>query len=72
MNWETGTDAYTLLGIEQIANENLLNSTGNSTQGWLCVDLNGKEIQKGGGREFIGLAKKVVQIFPQHGTEKLE
>ena len=46
MNWEIGIDVYTLLCIKQIANENLLYSTGNSTQ---CSegDLNGKETQKG-------------------------
>ena len=32
MNWEIGTDKYTLLSIKQITNENLLCSTGNSTQ----------------------------------------
>ena len=31
MNWEIGTDIYTLLCIKQITNENLLYSTGNST-----------------------------------------
>ena len=34
MNWEIGIDIYTLLvlGIKEITNENLLYSTGNSTQ----------------------------------------
>ena len=32
MNWEIGIDAYTLLWIRQVTNENLLDSTGNSTQ----------------------------------------
>ena len=32
MNWETGLDTHTLLGIKQITTENLLYSTGNSTQ----------------------------------------
>ena len=34
VNWETGIDAHTLLilCIKQITNENLLLSTGNSTQ----------------------------------------
>ena len=34
MNWEVGIDIYTLLTlcIEQITKENLLDSTGNSTQ----------------------------------------
>ena len=32
MNWEIGIDIYTLLCIKQITKENLLYSTGNSTQ----------------------------------------
>ena len=32
MNWEIATDAYTLLCMKSVANENLLYSTGNSTQ----------------------------------------
>ena len=32
VNWETGADIYTLLCIKQIANENLLCGTGNSTE----------------------------------------
>ena len=32
MNWEIRIDIYTLLCIKQITNENLLYSTGNSTQ----------------------------------------
>ena len=32
MSWELGIGIYTLLCIKQIANENLLYSTGNSTQ----------------------------------------
>ena len=32
MNWETGIDIYKLLCIKEITNENLLYSTGNSTQ----------------------------------------
>ena len=47
MNWEIATDICTLLilCINQITNEDLLYSTGNSV---LCGDLNGKEIQKRG------------------------
>ena len=45
MNWEIGSDTYTMLCIKQINNENLLYSTGNTV---LCCDLNGKEIQKRG------------------------
>jgi len=32
MNWEIGTDVYTLLYIKQTTNENLQYSTENSTQ----------------------------------------
>ena len=32
MNWEIGIDIYTLLCIKLIANENLVYSTGNSSQ----------------------------------------
>ena len=32
MDWKIGTDIYTLLGVTQITNENLLHSTGNSAQ----------------------------------------
>ena len=32
MKWETGIGMYTLLCTKQMANENLLCSTGNSTQ----------------------------------------
>ena len=45
MNWEIGIDIYSLLCIKELANENLLCSTGNSV---LCGDLNGKETQKRG------------------------
>ena len=31
MNWAIGIDIYTLICIKEIANENLLYSTGNST-----------------------------------------
>ena len=31
MNWKTGIDIYTVHCIKQIANENLLYGTGNST-----------------------------------------
>lgn len=38
-NWETGTDTYTLLilGINQITNENLPDSTGNSTTSFMVT-----------------------------------
>ena len=32
MNWEIGTDIYTIVYIKQITNKNLLYTTGNSTQ----------------------------------------
>ena len=32
INWEIGTDTYTLLYIKQITNKDLLYMTGNSTQ----------------------------------------
>ena len=32
INWETGIDTYTLLYVKQIANKNLLYSTGNFIQ----------------------------------------
>ena len=32
INWEVGTDIYTLLYIKQITNKNLLYSTENTTQ----------------------------------------
>ena len=45
--WETGIDIYTLLILytEQVTNEKLLYSTGNSV---LWADLKVREIQKGG------------------------
>ena len=46
MNWETGIDIYTLLWRKQKTNENLLYSTGDSTE--CSGDLNGKKIQKTG------------------------
>ena len=49
MNWEIGIDIYSLLCIKELANENLLCSTGNSV---LCGDLNGKEIPKKKGHMY--------------------
>ena len=34
MNWEIGIDMYTLPHVKQIANENLLHSTGNAAKLW--------------------------------------
>lgn len=44
MNWEIGIDIYLLLYIKQKINENLLYSTGDSTQCSTVGDLNGKGI----------------------------
>jgi len=49
MNWEIGTDIYTLLCIIQITNENLLFRELYSV---LCGDLNGKEISKRKGKHI--------------------
>ena len=45
VNWENGTDIYTLLCVKQITNKNLLYSIGNSR---LWGNLNRKEICKRG------------------------
>ena len=45
INWEIGTDIYTLLYIKQITNKDLLNSTGNSTQ-YSVMTYIGKESKK--------------------------
>ena len=42
INWETGTDIYTLLCVKWVTNESLLDGTGNSTR--LRGDLHGKGI----------------------------
>ena len=43
INWEIGTDIYTLLYIKQVSiDKNLLYSTGNSTQ-WSVLAYTGKE-----------------------------
>ena len=42
INWEAGTDIYTLLYTKQISNEDLLYSTRNSTQNSVVVYI-GKE-----------------------------
>ena len=63
MNREIGIDIYSLLGIKELANENLLCSTGNSV---LCGDLNGKEIQNGGERYIYKIHFAVQQKPAQH------
>ena len=45
ISWETGIDIYTLLYIKQITNNNLLYSTGNSTQ-YSVMAFMGKESRK--------------------------
>ena len=45
MNWEFGIDIYTLLCIKQVANKDLLYSTGNSTQYFVMAYM-GKESKK--------------------------
>ena len=45
MNWEIGTDIYTLLCIQWITNENLLYSTGHSIQCSVMAYI-GKETKK--------------------------
>ena len=47
MNWKTGIDVYTLLilRVKQMTGENLLYSTGNSTQGSV-VAYTGKKYKK--------------------------
>ena len=42
INWETGTDIYTLPYIKYITNKNLLYNTGKSTQ-YSIMDYMGKE-----------------------------
>ena len=45
MNWEIGIDRYKLLCIKEITNENLLYSTGNSTQYSVmsCIGIESKK-----------------------------
>ena len=45
INWKVGIDIFTLLYIKQIANKNLLYSTGNSTQ-YSVMAYMGKESKK--------------------------
>ena len=45
INWEVGTDIYTLLYIKWITNKDLLYSTGNSTQ-YSVMTYMGKESKK--------------------------
>ena len=59
-NWETGIDIFILLYIKQVTNENLLYSTGNSTQ-MFYGNINGKEIHKCGDIHNIELVQFVVQ-----------
>ena len=45
MNWGIGIDIYTPVGIKQMIDENLLFSTGNSTQ-WSMVMQKGRKPKK--------------------------
>ena len=45
INWEIGTDTYTLVHIKSITNKDLLYSTGNSTQ-YSVMGYIGKESNK--------------------------
>ena len=45
INWKIGIDTYTLLYINQITNQNLLYSTGNSAQ-YSVMAYMGKESKK--------------------------
>ena len=45
INWEIGTDVYTLLYVKQITNKDLLYSIGNSTQ-YSVMTYMGKESEK--------------------------
>ena len=47
MNWEIGIDVYTLLCVKQMTNENLLYSTGNSTQHSVVTQMGRKFIKEG-------------------------
>ena len=47
MDWEIGTDIYTLLCIKQITNENLLYSTGSSTQYSVMAYMGRKSPKRG-------------------------
>ena len=47
MNWEIGIDIYTLLCIKQVVNEDLIYSTGNSTQCSVTTKLIRKSKEEG-------------------------
>jgi len=47
MNWEIGIDVYTLLCVKQMTNENLLYSTGNSTQHSVVIQMGRKSKKEG-------------------------
>ena len=47
MDWEIGTDIYTLLCIRQITNENLLYNTGRSTQYSVMAYMGRKSPKRG-------------------------
>ena len=45
IDWEFGTDMYTLIYLKQITNKDLLYSTGNSAQSSVITKM-GKEFEK--------------------------
>ena len=53
-----------ILCIKQITNENLLYSTGNSTQYTVVGDLNGKEVQKRREMWICSLVAQTVKNLP--------
>ena len=52
LNWEAGTDIYTLLYIKQITNKDVLYSTGYSTQ-YSIMAYMGKESKKKSGYMYM-------------------
>ena len=68
VNWEAGTDTYTLLCIKGITNENVLYSTG-ELYSTLCGDLNGKETPKRG-YMYTYSSFAVLYSRNQHNTVK--
>ena len=53
-DWEIGIHMYTVLGIKQKTNENLLRSTGNPTQGSAVTQM-GRKSKKEGTYVYVSL-----------------
>ena len=66
MDWEIGTDIYTLLGVTQITNENLLHTTGNSAQSSV-VNQMGSLKKEGTYKQLIRFA--IQQKLTEHCKE---